>query len=140
MAIGGREAHVGRLETPRNGEREVVVHPAVHRDRDRLPEQRRQPVGELPAQRPPVHLGEERVELGCHLVGGDATEGVVQRLEESAELSLASESEADRVFAALGDGGKVQMPLAKTFFSPRFGMVADRFGVMWMVITEGAHA
>ena len=51
-----------------------------------------------------------------------------------------SEAEADRVFAALGDGGKVQMPLAKTFFSPRFGMVADRFGVMWMVIAEGAHA
>ena len=32
------------------------------------------------------------------------------------------------------------MPLAKTFFSPRFGMVADRFGVIWMVIAEGAHA
>jgi PhnB protein len=55
-------------------------------------------------------------------------------------ISVASESEADRVFAALGDGGKVQMPLAKTFFSPRFGMVADRFGVMWMVIAEGGHA
>ena len=51
-----------------------------------------------------------------------------------------SEAEADRVFAALSDGGKVQMPLAKTFFSPRFGMTADRFGVMWMVIAEGAHA
>jgi PhnB protein len=55
-------------------------------------------------------------------------------------LAVDSEAEADRVFAALGDGGKVQMPLAKTFFSPRFGMVADRFGVMWMVIAEGAHA
>lgn len=41
---------------------------------------------------------------------------------------------ADRVFAALADGGQVQMPLTKTFFSPRFGMVADRFGVPWMVI------
>ncbi len=40
---------------------------------------------------------------------------------------------ADRLFAALADGGQVQMPLAKTFFSPRFGMVADRFGVGWMV-------
>ena len=37
------------------------------------------------------------------------------------------------LFAALSDGGKVQMPLAKTFFSPLFGMVADRFGVSWMV-------
>jgi PhnB protein len=43
-------------------------------------------------------------------------------------------AEADRVFAALSDGGAVQMPLGKTFFSPRFGMAADRFGVSWMVI------
>jgi PhnB protein len=41
---------------------------------------------------------------------------------------------ADRMFAALADGGQVQMALAKTFFSPRFGMVTDRFGVMWMII------
>jgi PhnB protein len=48
-------------------------------------------------------------------------------------LTVPSEAEADRTFAALADGGQVQMPLAKTFFSPRFGMVADRFGVSWMV-------
>jgi PhnB protein len=48
-------------------------------------------------------------------------------------LTVASEAEADRVFTALGQGGQVQMPLIKTFFSPRFGMVADRFGVSWMV-------
>jgi len=53
-------------------------------------------------------------------------------------LTVATEAEADRRFAALADGGKVQMPLAKTFFSPRFGMVADRFGVMWMVIVRAA--
>jgi len=49
-------------------------------------------------------------------------------------LHAKDEADADRLFGALGDGGKVQMPLAKTFFSPRFGMVADRFGVTWMVI------
>lgn len=49
-------------------------------------------------------------------------------------LAVPTEAEADRRFAALAKGGEVQMPLAKTFFSPRFGMVADRFGVMWMVI------
>jgi PhnB protein len=49
-------------------------------------------------------------------------------------LSVPTEAEADRRFAALAKGGQVQMPLAKTFFSPRFGMVADRFGVMWMII------
>ena len=48
-------------------------------------------------------------------------------------LTVPNEAEADRLFASLGDGGQVQMPLAKTFFSPRFGMVADRFGVSWMV-------
>jgi PhnB protein len=51
----------------------------------------------------------------------------------SLSLTVPSEAEAERLFAALGDGGQVQMPLAKTFFSPRFGMVADRFGVSWMV-------
>jgi len=45
-------------------------------------------------------------------------------------------AKADKLFAALSEGGKVQMPLTKTFFSPRFGMVADRFGVSWMVIVE----
>jgi PhnB protein len=47
---------------------------------------------------------------------------------------VADAAEADRVFAALADGGQVQMPLMQTFFSPRFGMVADRFGVSWMII------
>ena len=51
----------------------------------------------------------------------------------SLSLTVPDEAEADRLFAALGDGGQVQMPLTKTFFSPRFGMVADRFGVSWMV-------
>jgi PhnB protein len=44
--------------------------------------------------------------------------------------------QAKQVFAALSDGGTVKMALAKTFFSPQFGMVADRFGVTWMVMVE----
>jgi PhnB protein len=51
----------------------------------------------------------------------------------SISIAVANEAEADRVFAALAEGGQAQMPLAKTFWSPRFGMVADRFGVSWMV-------
>jgi len=51
----------------------------------------------------------------------------------SLSLTVADEAEADRVFASLADGGQVQMPLTKTFFSSRFGMVADRFGVSWMI-------
>ena len=49
-------------------------------------------------------------------------------------LTVPTEAEAERLFGALGDGGQVQMPLGKTFFSPRFGMLADRFGVSWMVL------
>jgi PhnB protein len=54
----------------------------------------------------------------------------------SLAYSVKSEADADRTFGALGDGGQVQMPLAKTFFSPKFGMVTDRFGVTWMVMVE----
>jgi PhnB protein len=51
----------------------------------------------------------------------------------SLSIAVADEAEADRVFAALAEGGQVQMPLGKTFWSPRFGMLADRFGMSWMV-------
>ena len=51
----------------------------------------------------------------------------------SLSLSLPNQAEAQRAFAALAAGGQVRMPLAKTFWSPCFGMVADRFGVGWMV-------
>ena len=51
----------------------------------------------------------------------------------SLSLAVSSEAEADRAFAALAEGGKVRMPLGKTFWSPRFGMVQDRFGIGWMV-------
>ena len=51
----------------------------------------------------------------------------------SLSLAVKSVAEADRCFNALADGGKVDMPLSKTFWSARFGMVTDRFGVAWMV-------
>ena len=51
-------------------------------------------------------------------------------------LNVANDAEADRLFNAVGKGGQVQQPLTKTFFASRFGMVTDRFGVMWMVIAE----
>lgn len=49
-------------------------------------------------------------------------------------ITVKTEAEADKAFNALANGGKVEMPLAKTFFSPRFGMVEDKFGVFWMVL------
>ncbi len=51
----------------------------------------------------------------------------------SLSLTVGTPAEADRLFAALAEGGEVRMPLTTTFFSPRFGMVADRFGLAWMV-------
>ena len=51
-------------------------------------------------------------------------------------LIAAGKAEAKRRFAALSRGGKVQVPLAETFFSPSFGMVADLFGILWMVCVE----
>ena len=51
----------------------------------------------------------------------------------SLSLTVPDVAQAQKLFTALAEGGKVHMPLAKTFFSPCFGMLADRFGVSWMV-------
>ena len=54
----------------------------------------------------------------------------------SLTINAANDAEADKLFAALGKGGKVTMPMSETFFASRFGMVADKFGVNWMVLAE----
>jgi PhnB protein len=51
----------------------------------------------------------------------------------SLSLAVFTEAEADRYFNALAEGGKVNMPLTKTFWSPRFGMLTDKFGIGWMI-------
>jgi PhnB protein len=56
----------------------------------------------------------------------------------SLSLAVPTEAEADRVFAALAEGGQVSMPLTKTFWSPRFGMLTDRFGLGWMITVNPA--
>lgn len=63
-----------------------------------------------------------------HCAGKGAFQGV------SLSLTVATPAEADKCFAALSEGGQVQMPLTPTFFSPKFGMVNDRFGLMWMIM------
>ena len=52
----------------------------------------------------------------------------------SLTLIATSNDEADKLFKALSQGGKVNMPMSETFFANRFGVVADKFGVNWMVI------
>ena len=54
----------------------------------------------------------------------------------SLSISAADDEDAKRRFAALADGGQVQMPLGKTFFASSFGMVADKFGVSWMIVAN----
>jgi PhnB protein len=57
---------------------------------------------------------------------------------EGISLSILAKDvkEAERSFNALAEGGKVTMPLTKTFFAEKFGMVSDRFGVSWMIMAE----
>ena len=86
---------------------------------------------------------EDKVMHACFRIGDTAvmaSDGMCQGKPSfqgfSLSITASDEAEADRLFAALAEGGQVQMPLAKTFFSPRFGMVADRFGVSWMIIVQ----
>ncbi len=51
-------------------------------------------------------------------------------------LNLDSDTEAERIFSALSDGGQVLMPMQETFFASRFGQVRDRFGINWMILHE----
>jgi PhnB protein len=71
------------------------------------------------------------------LVSDGMCSGEPQKFEGfSLAFMVADEAEANRRFNALADGGQVRMPLTKTFFSPCFGVVADRFGVGWMIMVE----
>lgn len=54
----------------------------------------------------------------------------------SLTLNVADAAEAEKVFAALGEGGKAEQPLIETFFAHRFGMVTDKFGISWMILAE----
>ena len=104
---------------------------ALHRYKD-------SPEPHAPGMTPP---GAENKVMHASLRIGDSTvlasdgrcQGGVTFHGFSLSLTVANEAEAERRFAALAEGGQVHMPLMKTFFSPRFGMVADRFGVCWMV-------
>jgi PhnB protein len=93
----------------------------------------------------PVDLN--KVMHSCVRIGDTAvmaSDGMAQGNPEFKGFSLSinakDEAEARRLFDALAEGGNVHQPLVKTFFSPSFGMVADKFGVGWMVIVEPSAA
>jgi PhnB protein len=95
-----------------------------------------------PAQPGMVPPGSENKIMHCAFRIGESTilgsDGRCQGSQKyegfALTIKVATEAEADRLFAGLSEGGQVQMPLTKTFFSPRFGMVADKFGMTWMII------
>jgi PhnB protein len=102
---------------------------------------------ESPEPPPPgiVPPGSENKIMHCTLRIGDTTimasDGLCSGQPSfkgfSLSLNLADETLAERYFDALADGGNVDMPMEKTFWAPRFGMVSDRFGVQWMInVTE----
>jgi PhnB protein len=70
---------------------------------------------------------------GTTLMASDGSEAGASFSGFSLSLAVPTEAEANRAFAALAGGGEVKMPLGKTFWSPCFGMVKDRFGLGWMV-------
>lgn len=76
---------------------------------------------------------------GNVIMASDGCEVGTQFKGFSLSISVATEAEADRYFTALSDGGQVQMPLTKTFWSPRFGMLTDRFGIAWMINVVGEY-
>jgi PhnB protein len=80
-----------------------------------------------------IQIGETRVMLSDGMCSGKPSFSGV-----SLSITAKDVPEAERLFNALSDGGQVQAPFGKTFFSPGFGMVADRFGVGWMVVVMQA--
>jgi PhnB protein len=74
---------------------------------------------------------------GTTLMASDGSEEGASFTGFSLSLAVPTPADAERAFAALADGGTVKMPLAKTFWSPSFGMLTDRFGVGWMVSVPG---
>jgi PhnB protein len=99
-------------------------------------------------EKPPMPVEPNRIMHACFRIGdtaimasdgcGDGTSAEFKGF--SLSISAKDEAEARRLFAALSDGGHVHQPLVKTFFSPSFGMVQDKFGMGWMVVVEQAVA
>lgn len=72
---------------------------------------------------------------GVELIGNDVPPGQFQPVRSSyLYLSLDSVEEAERAYAALGEGGQIGMPLGETFFALRFAQLRDRFGTLWTIV------
>jgi PhnB protein len=101
----------------------MLMHFKDSPDKDHIP-----PGGENKVMHANIRIGQSEVLLSDGRCSGQP------KFEGCAlSLTVANEAEADRAFNGLVEGGQTTMPLMKTFFSPRFGMLTDRFGVHWMV-------
>ena len=100
------------------------------------------PFSEIPGEIPPEaknRIAHARLSKGeGTLMASDTMPGMPFQAGNNFSVCIDCESieEIDRLFAALGEGGKVTMPLQKTFWAPRFGMLTDRFGINWMFNCE----
>jgi PhnB protein len=79
-----------------------------------------------------------RLQVGDQtIMGADSPKGMFNGYHGfSVAIGVTDPGEAERIWAALSQGANVQMPLGKTFWSPAFGMLIDRFGIPWMVNCE----
>lgn len=97
------------------------------------------PAAEFVSPETKDHIMHARLRVGDTVfMGSDAPPQMYQK-PQGMYVSLAIEKpeDAERIFAALEEGGSVQMPIDKTFWAERFGMVVDRFGTPWMVNCAG---
>jgi PhnB protein len=96
------------------------------------------------AHNPRLAPGNENKIMHASLLIGDSRVSMSDGLSQGRpnfqgfylSIDVSSDAEAKHIFDALADGGSVTTPLGKTFFSPQFGMVKDRFGMPWMVIVQ----
>ena len=95
-----------------------------------------------PGVAPPGSNGDAVVHVsmnvaGGALIGNDVPPDYFQPIRSSyLYLSVDSAEEADRIYAALADGGKVSIPIAETFFATRFAQLRDRFGTLWTILHQ----
>ena len=104
------------------------VMPGIHRFKDSPDQQMVKPATENKVMHMSFRLGDLTILCSDGECGGQPS---LQGF--SLAVNLRDENEAKRIFNALSDGGQIKMPLTKTFFSPAFGMLTDRFGVGWMI-------
>jgi PhnB protein len=99
------------------------------------------PAGEGPKLKPgeenrimhvSLPISKETILMGCD-TGGEWASGYSQGNNFSISIAADSKEEAEKLFKGLSAGGKVTMPLSKTFWSEFFGMLTDKFGISWMM-------